>query len=63
MYDKIIITIAPSYTEKKYHLFVAVGIVTHASHLSMVYSILLVYVEYGVVSRPSKFSEYFLLIW
>ena len=29
-YDEIIITIVPSYTEKKNHLFVAVGIVTHA---------------------------------
>ena len=30
-YDKIIITIVPSYTGKKYHSFVAVGIVTRAS--------------------------------
>ena len=29
-YDKIIITIAPSYTG--YHLFVAIGIVTHSVH-------------------------------
>ena len=28
----IIITIVPSYTGKKYHSFVAVGIVTHAVH-------------------------------
>ena len=61
--DKIIITIVPSYTEKKYHSFVAVGIVTRASHSSMVSSVFLVYVEYGVVSRPSKFSEYTLLKW
>ena len=32
-YDKIIITIAPSYTWIKYHSFVAVGIVTCAMHL------------------------------
>ena len=32
-YDKIIITIVPSYTEKKNHLFVAVGIVSCAAHL------------------------------
>ena len=31
-YNKIIITIVPSYTRKKYHSFVAVGIVTHAVH-------------------------------
>ena len=31
-YDKIIITIVPSYTGKKYHSFVAVGIVTRAAH-------------------------------
>ena len=32
LYDKIIITIAPSYTGKEYHSFVAVGIVTRAVH-------------------------------
>ena len=31
--DKIIITIVPSYTGKKYHSFVVIGIVTHAAHL------------------------------
>ena len=32
-YDKIIITIVPSYIgEKKYHSFVVVGIVTRAAH-------------------------------
>ena len=31
-YDKIIITIVPSYT-RKYHSFVAVGIVTRVVHL------------------------------
>ena len=31
-HDKISITIAPSYTGKKYHSFVAVGIVTRAVH-------------------------------
>ena len=31
-YDKIIITIVPSYIEKKYYLFVAVGIVTYAAY-------------------------------
>ena len=30
--DKIIITIVPSYTGEKYHLLVAVGIVTRAAH-------------------------------
>ena len=28
-YDKIIITIVPSYTGKKYHPFVAIGIASH----------------------------------
>ena len=31
-YDKIFITIVPSYTRKKYHSFVAIGIVTRAAH-------------------------------
>ena len=31
-YDKIIITIVPSYTGKKHHSFVAVGIITRAAH-------------------------------
>ena len=31
-YDKIIITIVPSYTGEKYHSFVAVGIVTRVAH-------------------------------
>ena len=33
-YDKynVSITIVQSYTQKKYHLFVAVGIVAHATH-------------------------------
>ena len=30
LYDEIIITIVPSYTGKKYHSFVAIGIVTHS---------------------------------
>ena len=33
LYDKIIMTIAPTYTGKKYHSFVAIGIVTRAAHL------------------------------
>ena len=33
LYDKIIITIVPSYTEKNITPFVAVGIVTRAAHL------------------------------
>ena len=28
-YDKIIITIVPSYARKKYHSFVAIGVHTH----------------------------------
>ena len=32
LYDKIIITIVPSYTEKKHHLFVAICIVTCVAH-------------------------------
>ena len=31
-YDKIIITIVPSYTGNKYHKFVIVSIVTHTAH-------------------------------
>ena len=31
-YDKVITTIVPWYTRKKYHLFVPVGIITHAGH-------------------------------
>ena len=32
LYDKIIITIVPSYTGKQYNWFVAVSIVTHTAH-------------------------------
>ena len=32
LYNKISITMAPNYTRKKYHLFVAIGIVTRAVH-------------------------------
>ena len=31
-YDKTITTIVPSYAGRKYHSFVAVGIVIHAAH-------------------------------
>ena len=31
-YNKILITIVPSYTRKKYHSFVAIGIVTRGAH-------------------------------
>ena len=33
LYDKIIITIVPSYILEKYHSFVAIANVTHAAHL------------------------------
>ena len=35
-YDKIIITIVSSYTGKKNHSFVAVGVVTHTARNSLV---------------------------
>ena len=31
-YDEIIITIVPTYTRRKYHLFLSVGIVTRAPY-------------------------------
>ena len=33
LYDKIIITIVPSYILEKYHSFVAIANITHAAHL------------------------------